>query len=233
MPKKGETLLIGATNDGVWTRTIVSHRLTAPLMVRGLITLKKLDRMAIVIPGDSSREFRVAFADRESAGDPAGVSDRRLARLVGAAAYEWKHPRALPGPMRQWFGRPYPIVVLVIVLGTELGFDLLRIPRLLSGGYSWIPDIPRTAAGVIFAAYLLLILATIVALWRQAATGFALAGLLSAVQAAWSLAYYLPLVPTYGRETIVFFIVWSWSFPAMIWLMLGLLYLERLRRTRL
>jgi hypothetical protein len=202
------------------------------MMVGGLIRLKHIDRLAIVIAGDSPHEFRVAFAEREAAGAETGISDRRLARLVAAATHEWAHPRALPGPMRTWFGRPYPIVVLDLVLCAELGVDLLRIPRVLAGRYSWLPLFPAAVADVLFAAYLVLVIATIVLLWRQASMGYRLAWLLSAVQFFRPLALYVPLVHIYGLGTVEFWVVWSWSYPALIWVLLGLLYLERLRRAR-
>gem|GEM_PF-4695406 len=176
--------------------------------------------------------MRVAFADRDTAQSAAGVSDPRLARLVAAAAYEWSHPRAALKPMRVWFGRPYPIVLLVFVLCTELGVEVLRITRVLEGRYSWLPLLPTPAAEVLFAAYLVLVIATIVLLWRQSSIGYRLAWLLSAVQFVRPLALYLPLTHSYGLGTVEFWVVWSWSYPAMIWLMFALLYMERLRRAR-
>jgi hypothetical protein len=230
MPANGETLLIGAAADGTWTRTRVRHRLIAPMMVAGLIRLRKLDRLAIVIEGDAPREFRVAFAERESAREATGISDRRLSRLVTAAAREWTHPRPMPGPMRTWFGRPYPIVVLVVVLCIELVPDLLRIPRVLSGHYTWMPIIPAAGANLLFAAYMALMIATIALLWRGSPIGYRVAWLLSAVQFVRPLALYVPLVHTYGSGTVELWVVWSWSYPVLIWLLLGLLYMERLRR---
>jgi hypothetical protein len=230
MPANGETLLIGAAADGTWTRTRVRHRLIAPTMVAGLIRLRKLDRLAIVIEGDGPREFRVAFAEREAADTETGISDRRLARLVAAAAHEWKHARPMPGPMRTWFGRPYPIVTLVGVLCIELVPDVLRIPRALSGHYNWMPVIPAAGTNLLFASYLLLMVATIVLLWRASPIGYRAAWLLSAVQFVRPLVLYVPLIHTYGMGTVGLWVVWSWSYPALIWTMFGLLYMERRRR---
>jgi hypothetical protein len=230
MPVNGETLLIGAAPDGTWSRMRVRHRLIARSMVVGFIRLKKIDRLAIVIAGDASRQFRVAFAEREAAHAETGISDRRLAGLVAAAVREWSHPRALPGPMRTWFGRPYPIVVLVGVLCIELVPDLLRIPRALSGHYTWMPIIPVVGANLLFAAYMALLIATVVLLWSRSPIGYAAAGLLSAVQFVRPLILYVPLVHAYGLGTVELWVVWSWSYPALIWVMFGLLYMERLRR---
>jgi hypothetical protein len=240
VPRPGETVLLGATAGGTWARLRIRrrYRWLGPLMVRGFVMEKNIDRLAIVVPdgnrNEAPRRFRVAFAARENGHDDPDILDRRLARLVVAARRQWSRgPQAAPKPLRMVFGRPWLIAVLLIVPTAELVIAPFKLRQVLSDPDSWLPVIPALPAITLYVAYLALAGATIVMVWRQTRVGYGLALALSAVQFVQPLALYLPLLPSIGLRTVTFYTVWSWSRPALIWLSLLLLYVERIRRERI
>lgn len=218
MPSSGETLIVGATAGGTWTSLRVRRRMFAPMMVGGLIRLKKLDRVAVVIAGGAPRQFLVGFADRESVKDDAGISDRRLARLVAAAINEWSSTRK---PMRTIFGRPWPIMLLVLALLLEFGSYVTRFAR-----HTLQPDLANVAV-------LVLIGATAVLVARQSRLGYGLALALSVIQVARFTAFYAQFVDVSGLGLVAYWLLLSWSEPALIWVLLGIVYLDRRRRLQL
>jgi hypothetical protein len=222
LPKPGELMLLGHAEDSGWKRARIKPPYSSWLagsMVRGFILKWKVDRLAIVVPGEAPRQFRVAFASRDAVDRDGTVLDPRLARLVAAAGREWRNPRRAPRPLRVIFGRPWPIPLLSAALLLELGPGLMRLAR----------GIALSSPPVYFAE-LVLVVATVVMLWRRPRTGYGLALLLSAVQVIYPLTVYVPLISSVGLAAIAPWLLLAWSYPALIWLLLGTLYLDGLRR---
>jgi hypothetical protein len=46
----------------------------------------------------------------------------------------------------------------------------------------------------------------------------------------WPIVFYGSSIPSRGSSTVAVWLLWSWSYPALIWVLLWILYLER-RRT--
>lgn len=218
LPHAGESMLVGHRTDGGWKRLRIKRRLllVAPLVVRGFILEFKIDRLAIVVAGDAPREFRVVFTERE--GTDEAVSDARLARLVKAARCEWSSRRRAAHPMRTLFGVPWPIPVLGAALLLEL---IPGLTRLLRG-------IPLTSPAV-YILEVVLVVATVVMLWRGSRIGYGLALVLSAVQFTYPLTVYVPYVSSLGLGAVVPGLLLSWSYPALIWLLLLLLWSQERR----
>ena len=191
------------------------------MMVRGVMRRYRLDHLAVVAsvaaqPGPQ-RRFVIGWAQKQQSGDRAAPSDPRLAKLVMVARREWDDPsRRTPAPMRLLFGRPWLLMLLLASLSIQLFFDLLRIPLVVSGRYSWLPMLPTQPANALFALYVGLLAATIVTLWRRSAIGYGLALWLSAAQLVHVFAFHETLLNT----------LWSLTVPALIWLCLVLLYLD-------
>jgi hypothetical protein len=239
VPRRGEVVLLGTSAAGTWARFRIQRRygLVASLLVRGFVVQKDLDRLAIVIPDDNleeaPRRFRVAFAERDDVHGDEEISDRRLARLVVSARRQWSRgPQAIPKPTRTVFGRPWPVAVLLVTPLAELAVAPFKVGQVLRDPDTWLPAIPAGPAFALYLAYVALAAATVVMVWRRPGVGYRLALTLSAVQVAQSLALYLPLVLLSGFQSVAFYIAWSWSRPALIWLSLFMLYLERVRQER-
>jgi hypothetical protein len=234
LPSRGEVVLIGQAGSGVLIRLRISrrYRLFDSLMVRGFIKQKALDRLALLIsddfqPGKAERGL-LAVVDRVDLEDPVTSSDPRLARLVRAARQEWAGIRR---PMLSIRGRPWPVALLAFVLSSEIVIDLLRVRWIVAGSYSWLPMIPSTAASAAFAAYVVLIAATVVELWRQTRLGYVLALVLAGVQFARPIILLIPFARAGELNQWLFWLAWSWALPAFIWLGLGMLYQERRARS--
>jgi hypothetical protein len=233
LPRRGEALLIGQAASGGLIRLRVPrvYRWFDALVVRGFIKQKALDRLGILIGDDyqygKSSRFRLAIMDRGDAKARGVSSDRDLARLARAARQEWSGIRR---PMFSMLGRPWPVALLAFVLSSEVVIGLLRVRWILAGAYSWLPMISSTAASAAFAAYLVLIAATVVALWRQTRLGYVLALVLAAVQFARPIILAIPVTRAGELDHWILWLAWSWAFPAVIWLGLGMLYQERRAR---
>jgi hypothetical protein len=187
-------------------------------MVRGFVREKAIARLAIVIADDprQPRQVRVAFADRGAVHDNASIADPRLAKLVAAAEREWSTAQK---PMFKVFGRPWPLPVLVAGLSVELLSAALEAPR---------DRLPHDALDF---AEMALIALTAVMLWRQVRVGYVLAIALSAVQFVQPIVVDVPFIPSVGVGTVTVWLLLSWSYPALIWLCVGLLYRWRRRRS--
>jgi hypothetical protein len=236
VPRHGETVLLGVTAGGTWAQMRIQrrYRWTASLIVRAFVIQKDIVRLAIVVPDggrdESPRRFRVAFAARESVDGEPDISDRRLARLAESARRQWSSgPQPVPKPIPKVFGRPWPVVVLLVVPVLELAFAPLRFRQVLSDPDTWLPVIPALPAITLYLAYVALVVATALMLWRQSSLGYRLAVGLSAVQVVQALVLYLPLLPSNRLATVAFYLALSWSRPILIWLGLLLLYMERVR----
>jgi hypothetical protein len=120
--------------------------------------------------------------------------------------------------------------VLLVAPIAELAVAPFRVRQILRDPDTWLPAIPAGPTFALYVAYLALAAATVVMVWRRPGVGYRLALTLSGVQVAQSLALYLPLVPSSGFGSVAFYIALSWSRPALIWLSLFLLYIERVRR---
>lgn len=219
IPRQGEILLLGTTAGGSWVRLKIPRRYRwfASPMVRGFVREKGIDRLAIAVVADPSqpRQMLVAFTGREAVSDVVGISDPTLARLVAAATREWS------GVAKRTFkvlGRPWPVALLVVALSLELVPALLDAPR------------DRLPADAVDFAVIALTAATAVLLWSQTRVGYSLALALSAVQFVWPIVFYGSSIPSRGLGTVAVWLLWSWSYPALIWFLLWLLYLDR-RRT--
>jgi hypothetical protein len=195
---------------------------------------KDIVRLAIVVP-DGGRDqshprFRVAFAARENVDGDADISDRRLARLAASARRQWSSgPQPVPKPIRKVFGRPWPIVVLLVVPIAELVTAPFNFRKILSDPDSWLPVIPVLPAITLYMAYVALAVATASMLWRQSSLGYRLAVALSAVQLVQALVLYLPLLASNGIAAVTIYLALSCSRPVLIWLGLLLVYMERVR----
>jgi hypothetical protein len=221
LPRPGELMLLGHAEGAGWKRA----RLKPPLawvprfVVRGLILEWKADRLAIIVAADAPRQFRVAFASRDAVDPDGTIADPRLARLVAAAAHEWRNPRRAPRPLRTLFGRPWPIPVLSAALLLELGPGLIRLSR----------GIPLASPPVYFLE-VVLVVGAVVMMWRGSRIGYGLALVLSAVQLVYPVTVYAPYVSSRGLGAVAPGLLLAWSYPALIWLVLALLYVDRVRR---
>ena len=182
LPRLHEVVLIGRDAQG-WKRARIKRPYTwvAPLMVRAFTRRWASENVAVILPGDAPREFRVGFAARGEDGDPGEIADRRLGRLVAAARREWSRKSE---PLLTISGMPWPIALLVLALFLDLLLGAYRFPWTLAGGYRWLPLFPDPISAGLYVAYLLLVVATIHQLWRQTRAGYVLALVLAAVQLA-------------------------------------------------
>jgi hypothetical protein len=215
LPRPGELMLLGHGENSGWKRARIKppySNLVAGSMVRGFILKFKVDRLAIVIPGDAARHFRVGFTERDGTSDSSDITDRRLVTLIAAAHKQWSHK-----PRRLWrlWGRPWPIPLLSAALLLELGPGMIRLLR----------GIALSSPPVYFAE-VVLVVATVVTLWRRPRIGYGLALLLSALQVIYPLTVDVPLVSSLGLAAVVPWLLLAWSFPALIWLLLGIVYFD-------
>jgi hypothetical protein len=135
----------------------------------------------------------------------------------------------VPKPIRKVFGRPWPIVVLLVVPIAELVTAPFNFRKIVSDPDSWLPVLPVLPAITLYMAYVALAVATAVMLWRQSSLGYRLAVALSAVQLVQALTLYLPLLASNGIAAVTIYLALSYSRPVLIWLGLLLVYMERVR----
>lgn len=228
LPRPRELMLVSHSDGIGWKRATMRRPFTwiASWMVGGFIIGWKPDRLAIVAPTDQPRQFRVAFAERGSQADGT-INDQRLATLVAAARREWNRPA--PGPLRTFFGRPWPIPVLSFLLVVELGPGLIRLWR----GVGLGQPLAYFAHPLVYLFEVALIVATVFMLWRRPRIGYVLALALSALQFVSPIAAYFPYLQSGRLGTVVVWLLLGWSYPAAIWVALGYLWLEPVRRRTL
>jgi hypothetical protein len=214
LPAHGEVMMLGHADAG-WKRFRIKPPYTrvAGSMVRGFILKWKVDRLAIVVPGESPRQFRVAFAER---GAPAGlgdITDRRLAGLVASAHKQWS--QEAPRPLRRVLGRPWPVPLLSALLLVEVGPFVIRVMR------------HGLLANPVSDAYYALVVVTAVVFLIQVRFSTALALLLAAVQVVRTAVLFIPLVQANGFGVEAFWLAGYLSEPAAILVFLWLLYARR------
>jgi hypothetical protein len=218
LPRPGQLVLLGHAEDSGWKRTRIKRPYTwvAGWMVRGFIVKWTIDRLAIVIPGDAPRQFRVGFTERDSASDSPGIADRRLATLIAAAHEQWSQK-----PRRLWrlWGRPWP--ELALIGGLALQFGLL-IERFVLRG-------PST--DVAYDGYYALIAVTTLALLLRVRLSQALALLLAAVQLVRTFVLFAPLIQARGLGAEAFWLAAWLVDPAFIVVMLWLVYADRAQQS--
>ncbi len=122
--------------------------------------------------------------------------------------------------MMEIYGRPWPIVLLVVSLFLDLLLGLQRLARALAGLYSWLPMLPTPIAIALYAAYLVLVAATIHQLWRRTRAGYVLAVLLGGVQL-------IRIAVFAGPGVSVLWIAEALLYPALIAICLWLVYSTR------
>ena len=227
MPRSGEVLLLGQDGDGLVIRLRIPRRYRwfDELMVRGFTKQKAIERLAIVIGGDTG-QFLLTLVDRTSPAAPAGAADERLARLAGAAKLEWAGVHA---PMRALFGRPWTLTLLVVVFALDIVLGLVRMRLVFAGDYSWLPIVSTQAAAIVYAAYLVVSAVTVATLWRQMVLGFALALTLAAVQLFRSVILLIPEVQSMTVDRLASYLIFALLFPAVVVICLGLLYRDRVQ----
>ena len=229
LPRHRELMLVSYSEGAGWKRTTMRRPFTwiASRVVRGFVIKWKPDRLAIVAPTDEPRQFRVAFAERGGSQPDGSIDDRRLAKLVAAARREWNRPA--PGPLRKLFDRPWPIPVLSVLLVVELGPGLIRLWRGVSLGQPLV----YFAHPLVYFFEVALVVATVFMLWRQPRIGYFLALALSALQFVNPIAAYFSYLQSGRLGTVAVWLLLAWSYPAAIWLALGYLWLEPMRRRML
>jgi hypothetical protein len=233
-PRRGEALLIGQAASGGLIRLKIPrrYRLFDTLMVRAFVKRKEVDRLGIVVGDDSpernSKRFGVALIDRADVEIRAGSLDPRIAKLARAAQQGWSGIRP---PMRSVIGRPWPIAYLTLVLLVELALGLRNASRILAGDFAWLPVIPEPDASAAYAVYLVVVVVTLVALWRQTKLGYVLALCLAGLQVVRPIAVVISEAQTVESSQLVVWLAWSLLLPACLVLGLGLLYQERRLRT--
>jgi hypothetical protein len=227
---RGEVLLIGQVASGGLIRMRIPrlYRLFDALMVRGFIKQKALERLGIVIGGDSEegnpKRILVALVSRADPVVERDTADRNLARLARAATEEWS---GLRRPMLSVYGRPWPIALMIVVLVLDLVLGLERMGWVVAGYYSWLPMISPPSAELLYAMYLVLLATTAFALWRQMRFGYGLALTLAVVQLVRSIVLTIVSAQSATVESLVLYLAGAWLFPAFILLSLGMLYWER------
>jgi hypothetical protein len=200
-------------------------------MVRGFIKQKSLERLGILVADDVGEgrpeQFLLSLVKR---GDPdveVGSLDPKVERLSQVARQEWLGIRP---PMISLFGRPWPIALLVVALALDLVLGLERIGLVLAGYYIWFPTIPPISAEVLYVAYLVLVAVTAFALWGRLKVGYGLALTVAAVQLIRSIVVTIASTQSANIESIAWYLLGAWLFPAVILISLGLVYWEGRKR---
>jgi hypothetical protein len=233
-------LAIGQTISGEWVRMYVSPRWhpLARSLLKTYIRQKKIDRLALVVPGDfvdgRPRLVQVACMERATNQDETiearvramdanqvqlgtwtlvrGGGGHDLERLAGAARQELFGS----GGLMRVLGRPWPIALIVIVLALELIENALRLRWVVAGYVSWLPSVPYIADVVLNSLYMLLIAATAVELWRQSRWAFRLALLLAALQFARTVLLVAATAQQATPGQLAFGLLGGLLFPAVI-----------------
>jgi hypothetical protein len=200
-------------------------------MVRGFIKQKSLEQLGIVVAEDVREgqpdRFVLSLVKR---GDPeveAGSLDPKVERLSQIARQEWLGIRP---PMLSLWGRPWPIALLVVALALDLVLGLERIGLVLAGYYIWFPIIPPISSEVLYVAYLVLVAVTAFALWGRLKAGYGLALTVAAVQLIRSIVVTIASTQSASIESIAWYLLGAWLFPAVILISLGLVYWEGRKR---
>jgi len=232
-PRRGEVLLIGqaASHGLIRLRIPRRYRLFDTWMVRGFIKQKSLEQLGIVVAKDvlegQPDQFVLSLVNR---GDPeveAGSLDPKVERLSQIARQEWLGIRP---PMLSLLGRPWPIALLVVALALDLVLGLERIGLVLAGYYIWFPIIPPISSEVLYVAYLVLVAVTAFALWGRLKAGYSLALTVAAVQLIRSIVVTIASTQSASIESIAWYLLGAWLFPAVILISLGLVYWEGRKR---
>jgi hypothetical protein len=217
LPGPGEVVVVGHADEG-WKRLRIkrSDGWVAGWMVRTFIRKWKIDRVAIVLSGDAPREFRVGFAERDGRSDTGEITDRRLARLVGAAHKQWSQA---PRPLRRIWGRPWPVAVLPVLLLVEVGPFVVWTAR--HGLY----------ASPVSDAYYAMIVATALAFWFQIRISFGLGVGLAAVQLVRTVVLFQPLIVANGFGVEAFWLAAYLCEPAVILMLLWTMHADAARHS--
>lgn len=226
LPRPRELLLMSYSEGTGWKRATMRRPFTwiASWMVRGFIIKWKPHRLAIVTPTNEPRQFRVAFAEPGGSQQNGGIDDKRLATLVAAARREWNRPA--PGPIRNVFGRPWPIPVLCVLLVLQLGPGAIRLWR----GVALGQPLAYFANPLVYLFEVALVVAIVITLWRRPRIGYVLALALSALQFVYPIAAYFSYIQSGSLGTVAVWLLLAWSYPAAIWVALGYLWLQPVRR---
>ena len=206
-------MLLGHADAG-WKRARIKppYTLVARSMVRGFILRWKIDRLAIVLPGATQRQFRVGFAERDSVSEPGGMVDSRLAALTAAAHKEWSRK---PRHLRRVWGRPWPVPLLTFLLLAEV---LPFLPWLARHGLGGAPASD---------AYYALVILTALVFALQVRLSNAIALLLAGVQFIRTAFVFAPLIQSRGFGVEAFWLALYLSEPVGILMFLWLLYADR------
>lgn len=215
LPRPGELMLLGHGENSGWKRARIKppySNFVAGSMVRGFILKWKVDCLAIVIPGDAARQFRVGFTERDGASDSSDIADRRLVTLIAAAHKQWSQkPRRL---WRMW-GRPWPELALIGGLVLQFG---LFVERFVLRGLS---------TDIAYDGYYALIAVSALALVLRVRFSQAFALLFAAVQLLRTFVLFAPLIQARGLGAEAFWLAAWLVQPAFILVMLGLIYADR------